>query len=122
MESTNFEHSMRWYAIHTHTKQETRAENNLLAWNVETFAPRYRSRRSNQFRSEPIFRIKPLFPCYIFARFDADDVSHKVRYTRGVRSIVSVGGWPVALDDALIDMMKAARGGGGALLAYREIV
>lgn len=85
--------------------QEARAASNLLAWNVETFVPRYRSRRSNPFRSEPIFQIKPLFPCYIFAHFDADNSSHKVRYTRGMHSIVSAGGWPVPLDDALIDMM-----------------
>jgi transcriptional antiterminator RfaH len=115
MESTNFASSIRWYVIHTHPQQEARAESNLLAWNVETFVPRYRSRRSNQFRSEPIFQIRPLFPCYIFARFDADDISHKVRYTRGVHSIVSVGGWPVPLDDALIDMMKARQGEDGLI-------
>jgi transcription elongation factor/antiterminator RfaH len=121
MGSTNFESSIRWYAIHTHPKQEARAESNLLAWNVETFVPRYRSRRSNQFRSEPIFQIKPLFARYIFARFDADDISHKVRYTRGVHSIVSVGGWPAPLDDPLIDMMKARQDEDGLIRLYDNI-
>ena len=115
MESTNFESSVRWYAIHTHAKQEARAESNLLAWNVETFVPRYRSRRANQFRSEPIFQIRPLFPRYIFARFDAEDIFHKVRYTRGVHSIVSAGGWPVPLDDTLIAMMKARQDENGLI-------
>ena len=34
-----------WYAIHTHPKQENRAESNLQAWNVETFIPRIRDCR-----------------------------------------------------------------------------
>lgn len=115
MESTNLESAIRWYAIHTHPKQETRAESNLLAWNVETFVPRYRGRRANQFRTEPIFLVRPLFPRYIFARFDAGDIFHKVRYTRGVHSIVSVGGSPVPLDDELIDMMKARQDENGLI-------
>lgn len=121
MENTNFESSIRWYAIHTHPKQEARAESNLLAWNVETFVPRYLWRRLNQFRSEPTFHIRPLFPRYIFARFDADELSHKVHYTRGVHSIVSAGGWPVPLDDALIDLMKARRGEDGLIRLDDEV-
>lgn len=98
---------VRWYAIHTHAKQEGRAESNLRAWNVETFAPRYQSRRRSQFGSGASYLVRPLFPGYIFARFAADDLLHKVRYTRGVHSVVGVAGAPAPLDDALIALIKS---------------
>jgi transcriptional antiterminator RfaH len=97
----------RWYVLHTHPKQEGRAESNLIAWNVETFVPRYKSRRRTQFKSEPSYSIKPLFPGYIFARFGAGDMFHKIRYTRGVRGIVSVANNPVPLDDTIIEVIRS---------------
>jgi transcriptional antiterminator RfaH len=103
----------RWYVIHTHAKQEWRAEHNLLSWNVETFVPKYESRRRQQFRSEPISTIRPLFSGYIFARFDAVSMYHKIRYTRGVHSIVSVCNRPVPLDDGIIELIKSRIGEGG---------
>lgn len=107
MTSLGREALVHWYAIHTHAKQEERAESNLRAWNIETFVPRYQSRRRSQLKSEANYLIRPLFPRYIFARFAADDTFHKIRYTRGVHSVVSVGGTPAPLDDALIALIKA---------------
>lgn len=107
MSGQNDEFSPRWYVIHTHPKQEGRAESNLLFWQVETFVPRYKSRRRSQFRSKPSYTIRPLFPGYIFARLCALDMFHKIRYTRGVREIVSVGHNPVPLDDSVITMIMS---------------
>src|SRR5262245_34582992 len=78
--------SQRWYVVHTNAKQEDRAANNLRAWQVETFSPRMKERRYNQFTNEPILMTRPLFPRYIFARFEADQLLHKVSNTRGVHS------------------------------------
>lgn len=106
MSSLNGEHTRRWYAIHTHRKQENRAESNLIAWNVETYAPKYRAERRNPSRSRPIYSVKPLFTGYIFAHFAARaEMLHKIRYTRGVRGIVSMGTNPVPLDDAVIEII-----------------
>lgn len=110
-----------WYAIHTHAKQEGRAESNLLAWNVETFLPRYQSQRRHEFRKEPVYTAKPLFPGYIFAHFDAEAMSHNIRYTRGVHSIVSVGDWPAPVDDAVISMIMSRRGEDGFIRLGNEI-
>ncbi|MGH9754026.1 MAG: transcription termination/antitermination NusG family protein, partial [Blastocatellia bacterium] len=78
----------RWYAIQTHPKQENRAESNLKAWNVETFFPRIKDCRFNEFTGEPSYFIKPLFPGYLFSRFALNNLLHKVRFTRGVHSVV----------------------------------
>jgi transcriptional antiterminator RfaH len=96
-----------WYAIHTHPKQENRAESNLQAWNVETFIPRIRDCRFNEFTSEPSYFIKPLFPGYLFARFALNSLLHKVRFTRGVHSVVCIGGAPAQVDDRVIEIIAS---------------
>lgn len=113
--------NQHWYAIHTHAKQEGRAESNLLAWNVETFAPRYLSRRRQEFRAEPICMAKPLFPGYIFVRFDAQTMTHNIRYTRGVHSIVCVGDRPARVDDAVIALIMSRRGEDGFVTLGSDI-
>src|SRR5262245_41543116 len=94
----------QWYAIRTHPKQENRAESNLKAWNVEVFLPRIRDCRFNEFTYEPSYFIKPLFPGYLFARFALDNLFHKVRFTRGVHSVVSVANAPAPVDDSVIEI------------------
>jgi transcriptional antiterminator RfaH len=96
-----------WYAIHTHPKQENRAENNLQAWNVEIFSPKIRDCRFNEFTGEPSYLTKPLFPGYLFARFALSNLLHKVRFTRGVHSVVCIGDDPAPVDDMLIDIIAA---------------
>lgn len=107
MTAVSREASLRWYAIHTHAKQEQRAESNLLAWNVEAFTPRCLGRRRQQFRPQPSFFVKPLFPGYIFARFNAHAMLHKVRFTRGVRAVISVGDEPAPIEDVMIDIIRS---------------
>jgi transcriptional antiterminator RfaH len=121
MSGAHQERVLHWYAIHAHARQEVRAENNLLAWNVETFLPRYLSRRCQGFRVEPVCTVKPLFSGYLFARFDAEAMFHNIRYTRGVHSIVSLGGQPTPVDDAVISMIMSRRGEDGFVRLGGEI-
>jgi len=96
-----------WYVAHTHPRQEERANSNLLAWGVETFIPKMKVIRYKAFTGEPIPLIKPLFPRYIFARFRLSDLYYKVRFTRGIRSLVSFMDKPCPIDDELIDLIKS---------------
>ena len=98
---------LAWYVIHTNQRQEKRTENNLRAWNVETFAPEVKTWRRNQFTGERICCIKPLFSRYIFARFNLERLFHKVRYTRGIHSLVSFGEGPVEVDDEIISVIRS---------------
>lgn len=99
--------AQRWYAIHTHLKQENRAEANLRTLNVEIFNPKIRASRSNPFTSVLSYYSKPLFPRYIFARFNANALAHKVIFTRGVHSIVQFNDGPVPIDDEVIAFIKS---------------
>lgn len=98
---------LRWYAVHTHPKQEERADSNLRAWNVETFNPKIKRRRRTTFAQTPVFDTVALFPRYIFARFDAGRLLHKILFTRGVRSVVSFGDGPAVIGDEIIDFIKS---------------
>jgi len=96
----------RWYTIRTHPKQEDRASYNLLTCEVETLLPKIRDCRYNQFSGAPTYTVKPLFPRYIFGRFELGALLHKIRFTRGVHSVVSFGGRPVSVDDEVITLIR----------------
>ena len=97
----------RWYVVHTNAKQEDRAASNLRAWQVETFSPRMKEKRYNEFTNQPILVTKPLFPRYIFARFEAEPLLHKVSNTRGVHSVVNFDSRPAFVDDEVIAFMQS---------------
>jgi transcription elongation factor/antiterminator RfaH len=97
----------RWYAIRTKPNQEVRAGENLIAWGVKTFVPLLRKRCFREYVARATYRIEPLFRSYIFARFNAGDMLHKVRFTRGVHSVVSCGGVPTAIDDEIITLIQS---------------
>src|SRR5262249_16001473 len=88
-------------------RQEDRAESNLNSFGVETFAPRFKESRRNFYTGEVTQHAKPLFPNYIFAKFRANDLYQKVRYTRGIRQIVSFAGYLTAIDKAVIHMIRS---------------
>jgi transcriptional antiterminator RfaH len=96
-----------WYAIHTNPRQEIRAESNLQAWGIETYLPKIRESHLNQYNSNRVWLIKPLFLRYFFARFRFNAVGHKIRYTRGVREIVGFGEIPVPIDDEIIRLIQS---------------
>lgn len=96
-----------WYAIHTKPNQESRATKNLRSWCVETFSPQIRVPRVNEFTGATTHVSSPLFPSYIFAYFNAAWSLHKIRFTRGVNSVVSFNSIPTPVDDQIIDIIKA---------------
>lgn len=96
-----------WYAVCTNPKQEDRANDNLMAWNVETFAPKIKQRRLNPYTGDQTYLVKPLFPRYIFARFDITHMLHKVRFTRGVYTVVSFGHGPSPVDERIISLIRS---------------
>lgn len=104
--------SSGWYAIYTKAKAEDRADYNLSAWGVETFAPRIKERRGKT-PFGPAYTIKPLFSRYIFARFNAEVMLHNISFTRGVQSVVCFGEKPAIVDNEAIDYIKARVGANG---------
>lgn len=108
----------RWYAVRTHARQEGRAEWNLNAWGVETFAPRLLEKRYSN--GQQIKSIRPLFPRYIFARFKVNDLLHKISFTRGVEYVVNFGGQPIPVEDRIIELIKEQAGDDGCVRIGEE--
>jgi len=97
----------QWYVVHTNLRQEERADQNLRAWGVETLHPKLRTRRFNVFTGAPTYFTKPLFPRYIFAKFNPRKQLAKISFTRGVHNVVSFGGHPVSVDETIIRIVSA---------------
>jgi transcriptional antiterminator RfaH len=91
-----------WYALHTNPKQEDRAYYNLQDMRVEAFAPRIKQPSQSRRANTRGFLVKSLFPGYIFARFELMPWLHKVRFTRGVHSVVNCDGKPLPVEDEII--------------------
>jgi transcriptional antiterminator RfaH len=95
----------RWYVLQTKPKQEARAELNLSRWQIETLAPRLREPQQSR-SGEASYRIVPLFPNYLFARFDAARIA-KVRLTRGIQRVVGFGECATPIDDDIIELIQS---------------
>lgn len=112
----------RWYAVNTKLREENRVDRNLTAWGVETFAPKIKTRRHTQYADHPIYISQSFFPRYIFARFDAGKMLHKVYYTRGVQSVVSFNSRPLQVESEIIALIQSQIGEDGFVRVVDEIV
>jgi transcriptional antiterminator RfaH len=101
------EDAARWYVIHTHPKQEDRAGSNLRVLGAPIFNPKIRESRYNQFSLVPAYVTKSLFSRYIFAQFKVNDLYHKVRFTRGVYSVISFGEGPTPITEEVIMLIRS---------------
>ena len=109
----NITNAPHWYAIYTKPSEEGRADLNLNGWGVETFSPKITKKKLNPFTGRPISYSAPLFPRYIFARFDVDQMLHKISYTRGVKSVVNFNHAPLAVEDEIIALIRTKVGEDG---------
>src|SRR5262249_30191927 len=113
--------TLSWYVVHTHPKGEDRANTNLKSLGIETLEPRLRVGKINEFTGKLTQVVKPLFPGYIFSRFRYNELFHKVRYTRGVHSLVSFNNTPAPVDDEIIEMVRAQIGTDGFVKALDDL-
>jgi transcriptional antiterminator RfaH len=96
---------MNWYAIHTKPRQEAVAQRTLAREGVETFFPKLKRKRT--IRRVRRWVTGPLFPNYIFARFDLVGSARLVKYANGVANIVSFGGKPAPVDEHILGSIRA---------------
>src|SRR5262249_50402650 len=84
-----------------------RAESNLRVLGAEVFNPKVRECQHIQYTNAPRYVTKSLFPRYIFAQFNIDDLYYKVRFTRGVYNVVSFGGSPTPIDEEIVALTRS---------------
>lgn len=103
----------RWYVVQSKPKQECRVEQNFRSWGVPILAPKLRELQISRRSPRPHYRIVPLFPNYLFAQFNAEQLLAKVRLTRGVQRVVGFGEGATAVEDSVIDLIAGRIGDDG---------
>jgi transcriptional antiterminator RfaH len=94
----------RWYLVRTKQYKEAAVQTILSNGIAETFLPRLRSEQRMWGRLTET--ITPLFPCYLFASFNAKTEYHSVRRTCGVVGVLCTGDEPLEVDEAVIVEIK----------------
>jgi transcriptional antiterminator RfaH len=92
---------MFWYCIHTKPKKESQVAaycRDLLGLNA--YYPQLRERRT--IRRVRRVVVGPLFPRYLFCRFDPTESYRRVRYAPDVIDIVQFGARPAVVAESLI--------------------
>lgn len=100
---------MNWYCVHTKPKKEPLLANYLEeSLGLEVFLPQVKV-------SKIIRRVKrkvelPMFPRYLFCRFDLADSFRAVRYSPDSLGLVSCGGLPVPVQGNIVESLKEQEG------------
>lgn len=95
---------MHWYVIRTKPHQERRAELHLRQLSIETFLPLVKHEKWIRRQEKTV--VEPLFPGYLFGRFDINDRHRAVNFARGVLNIVQFGLRPAEVSEELIQAIK----------------
>ena len=92
-----------WYVIHTKHKKDEEVASFLRMKGLEIFQPFLEtfSQRNGKMEKD----LKPLFPNYIFGRFDLDRDYSLVRWARGVKKLLGFG-YPATVSEDVIEVIK----------------
>ena len=102
-----------WYVIQTKPGKEGDASAFLSDRGLEILSPLMENfvGRGSKMAKE----FSPLFPGYIFAKFDINSSYSLVRWARGVKKVLSFGGYPVPVSDTVVELIKARTDAGGVV-------
>ncbi len=80
------ESDLQWYILSIKPKQEQTVVKNLDILGVQHYLPLYQ--RKKKIKKTKTDIVVPLFPGYLFCRFEFDEHYQKIRYTRGVKKVL----------------------------------
>jgi transcriptional antiterminator RfaH len=96
----------QWFCIQTKRRYEDFATYNLEKKGITVFSPKIEEHIVRNYRN--VQRIVPLFPSYIFAKFDLLCEHNRARWTPGVKQILSNRRGPIQIEDEIIDGIAVA--------------
>jgi transcriptional antiterminator RfaH len=101
--SSNF--SKEWFVIQTKPKKQEEAKSYLSMKGLEIFNPLMENFvvRNGMISKE----YKPLFPGYMFGKFDLEQDYSLVRWGRGVKKILGLGeNFPTPVSEEIVEIIK----------------
>lgn len=109
---------INWYLVYTKPKNEDIVSRKFIEAGFEVLNPKLKERKVYRRKLQDI--TSPLFPCYLFVRFDAMKDYRLIKYTRGVRSIVGLSGNPTIVPEEIISSILSRMTDGIILLEPQE--
>ena len=107
-----------WYVIQTKPKKEEEARFYLSTAGVEMFNPLI---ETFALRNKGMIKgLKPLFPGYIFGKFDLEKNYPLVRWARGVKKLLALGGYPTPISEEVVRVIKERTDPQGILRVKRH--
>lgn len=91
----------KWFLVKTKALNEAKIHTRLTEAGFESIFPKIHKKIRGKGRIE----VRPLFPTYLFVRFDIEQL-RTVRYTRGVARVISFGPEPEEVDQGIIDVVR----------------
>ena len=93
----------KWYLVKTKALNETRVHTRLTGAGYDVLFPKIR-KKSRRHRGQ--FDNCPLFPTYLFVRFDGDELK-TIKYTHGVARVICFGPEPHEVGEEIIAAVRA---------------
>jgi transcription antitermination factor NusG len=106
-----------WFVVYTKPHKDWTAVLHLQRRHVEVFYPRLRLPGYADVRRQ----VVPLFPAYLFVRIELERQFPQVVWAPGVSRMIGSEGRPVAVDDAVIDAIKAHADEDGVIQARPRV-
>jgi transcriptional antiterminator RfaH len=104
---------VEWYLVRTKPSKERWVSGQLSAILPEVFLPMLEAQIRRW--GKLAWAVMPLFPCYVFAKFDLQTNYFDVKYMLGVQGIVSAGCDPLAVPMPVIEEIKRRGGVNGVV-------
>jgi transcriptional antiterminator RfaH len=109
----HFPEQLRWFCIRSKPRRQHVAASHLRSLGVEVFNPQLRYRRAT--RRGPEWSTTPLFPNYLFARFELLPLFRRVQYAFGVHDILRFGSRWAEIHEGEVAALQAVWGHADAL-------
>src|SRR3989338_6903718 len=95
---------MNWYLIYTKPRSEDDITKKITNRGLEVFNTKLKERRFIRRKLQDV--VSPLFPCYVFARFDNLTDYTLIKYTRGVKKVVGIDNAPTIVSEEIITSIR----------------
>jgi transcriptional antiterminator RfaH len=109
---------VHWFCVYTRPQKEAQVaaycRSNL---GLECYLPRLRQHRTIRRKRQLV--TSPLFPRYLFCRFDLGQSCRAVRYAPDALDLVQTGNGPVVVEDSLVDEIRTWAGEGDEIITLK---
>lgn len=89
-----------WYALYTKPHKEEQVCSLLESKGLEAYLPTVKIRKNGH------CKVTPFFSCYLFVRVGPSNDLSSMRWTPGLRRVVSFGDQPALVDDDVISFLR----------------